>query len=946
MSGQSSQESELSGHGLSWQNPPATIDDGLKALGNIIGRGLLIFDQMQADVKEENFKQAADNLNQFFGLLTAEYKSLRLANNSFKQKSTETLKNTLASIDPSKFPNVDALSLLLDALKTHLTTVIAKVATAQDLERLSDKLPSLSDIRKDLTTETQLKQSLGQVNSTLEEVPDKVVERLLNSDNFKTAVQHPPFPAVNELQQGLATQTLVQGVPQAVRAALLGPSSDPDSGVQPPALVTMQGFDAFKTEIRQEIQLLPKGATMDEIKAHLDERTRSTSAPPPPAGVTAADLTTFKDEIKGMINAIPIPDSTLAVTPATLNTFKDEIKEMIQAIPTTHPVPDVTLDTFNTFKNEVKQTIDSIPRGPTLEQIASLLQAQFAQQPQTGTGATSGAQAATSSTAPSASTAQIQNQSSGTVGNQGTTLSSAQTASSSQAQGQVRSASQAQNQTPGGPGVQRPATSPLDFTFNPENPDAARVRNPFTSSTENVQEQDARSVGEKRPVSPTAEQSEAQKMARTAIQGANDQEGNAQGVTDPESSTTRTPPAGTTNRNYITINISTKERVADSCLDQVFKDLAKGTWTSLEDMDHPDLNANTWLGKIKTCHTREVRQKLAAAKEGYKDESYRSTPRCFIAEMQKKPCISEDGDEWTWTQHDAMVTCPACDTANPEFKSHQCLRVKDETTLWLLNPTPEDINTQKECDDKHGAIRRGDAAPGASRGAGPGPAPGAGGAGGPGGSAAGGPTTGRTGRNRGFSNVSTRTNRSLRSRTSRGGTAESHDDDQPPMSPSKARRSMRAIRSKLHLTSKASKSEAETRFEDMFAERPEQSGSRLPFRAGTLPTSHSVNFDTLPTRPTDPSKAGKLQRSKSGNLLNTLGGYINPTNWVSRGESSTITSESRVGLLASEQNGGHGNGHANGHSNGHHDDYEEDPLGAGLILPNGRGTSSHGFDTF
>lgn len=89
MSGQSSQESELSGHGLSWQNPPATIDDGLKALGNIIGRGLLIFDQMQADVKEENFKQAADNLNQFFGLLTAEYKSLRLANNSFKQKSTE-----------------------------------------------------------------------------------------------------------------------------------------------------------------------------------------------------------------------------------------------------------------------------------------------------------------------------------------------------------------------------------------------------------------------------------------------------------------------------------------------------------------------------------------------------------------------------------------------------------------------------------------------------------------------------------------------------------------------------------------------------------------------------------------------------------------------------------------------------------------------------------------
>ncbi|KAH0038688.1 hypothetical protein KCU78_g1443, partial [Aureobasidium melanogenum] len=1347
MSGESSKESELSGHGLSWQNPPATVDDGLKALGNTIGRGVLIFDQIQADIKEENFEQVADNLNQFFAMLTAEYKSLRLANKSFNQKSTEVerlrdqltaLKDTLTTIDSEKIPNAESiaqrLSSHLDTLKEGLATtndlgslatskavedlsakipsiaglattndlenlatsknvedlstkipsvaglatskgledlsakipsvaglatsddienlverfpslaglarseelndlakklpsteglarsgelkslatsaqldtlasklpstaglaksteltplatsaqldplakssqleglaktenlqqlatkkqvetlsenipsvaglartedlerlatnqqvqtlsdempsttglarseeinnlatevgkitaklptgqlygsvpmtdwhaghsaqlqrVIGRVtslpssaqhsaametlglhvsaevgtlpklqdihqglatskqiedletkipsttglATTQDIRELEQKLPktdglatsqniqnlesalpkaedirkglatsaevqeavsqmtppSLSDIRKDLITETQLKKSLGQVSSTLEEVPDKVVERLLSSDNFKTAVQHPSFPAVNELQRGLATQTLVQGVPQAVRAALLNPSSDPDSGVQPPALVTMQGFDAFKTEIRQELQSLPKGVTMDEIKAHLDERARSTSGPPPPAGVTAAEFTTFKDEIQGMINAIPTPDYTLAVTLDTFNTFKDEIKGMIQAIPTAHPVPSVTPNTLNTFKEEVKQQINSIPQGPTLEQIATLLQSQFRQQPQTGTGTTSGAQDATSSTTQSASTSELGNQPSNTPEDQGATASSTQSAF----------ASQAQDQATGAVRPERPATSQTGFTFEPPHSDNAQVRNPFSSSTGNVasssdrvQEQDTRSVGDKRPLSPTAEQSEAQKMARTidnTIQEGNDQEDNARGTTEPGSSTTQTP-ARSVNESYLVIDVSTRGRVADSCLDQVFKELAEGSWTPPRDMDNPNIEANSWLGKLKTCIQRETKQKLAAGRPNYDEGTYTSSPRCYIGEIQKKPCVSEAGEKWAWTDHDRNRTCPACSTAHPEFKSHQCLKVKDENTLWLLNPTPENINTQKNCDDKYRGVPRGDVAPGASRGAGPGPGPGGpgpgtGGAGGPGGPASGGPASGgpgsrRGGRPRGLSGASVRT---LRSRTSRGGNSETHDDIQPPMSPSKARKSMRAIRSKLHLPSKASKSETEARFEDMFAERPEQSASGLPFRPGTLSTSHSVNFDTLQTRPMDPSKSGKLQRSKSGgNLLNALSGYINPTNWLSRSENSNLASESRVGLLASEQNGGlengHANGAANGHANGHHDDHLnghnrtnengsfEDPLGAGDMFPTTRGTSSHHFGT-
>ncbi|KAH0333756.1 hypothetical protein KCU81_g9735, partial [Aureobasidium melanogenum] len=582
-----------------------------------------------------------------------------------------------------------------------------------------------------------------------------------------------------------------------------------------------------------------------------------------------------------------------------------------------------------------------------------LLQTQSRQHPQTGTGTTSGAQAPNSPTAQSTSNTQTQNQSSSTAPTSQArdqtapgALPSDQTASSSQSRGQGTSTFQA-GQSLGTSGLQDPTPPRGRFSFDPANSRAAP--NPFDSSTEDLSRH---SVGDKRPVSPAAEQGEAQKMARTigsTLEEGSRQRNNTRGVTDPEPSTTRTPPAQTTNRNYIEINVSTKERVKDSCLDQVFKNLAEGTWRSPEDMDDPDLDVNSWLGKIKACHTRDVKQKLAASGEGYNEESYRSAPRCYVGEMQKKPCVSLDGDKWTWSQHDANLTCPACETANPEFDSHQCLKVKDQNTFWLLNPTPDNINTQRACDDKHNAGRRGDAAPGASRSARPGPGPGPG----PGGPTAGGPgdssTTRRGGRHRGFSNVSAISTRTTRSRTSRGGTAETHDDVQPQTSPSKSKLSFRKFLPQKKPKETKSAAETEARFQDMFAVRPaEQDGSRLPrlpYRPVTLPTSHSVNFNA---QSREPSKSHQLQRSKSTNLLSRL----NPLNWGSNVAGADVTSESRVELLASEQNGGHENEHtnghanreANGHSNGHHDDhlnghngtaendtYETDPLGAGLI---------------
>lgn len=108
----------------------------------------------------------------------------------------------------------------------------------------------------------------------------------------------------------------------------------------------------------------------------------------------------------------------------------------------------------------------------------------------------------------------------------------------------------------------------------------------------------------------------------------------------------------------------------------------------------------------------------------------------------------------------------------------------------------------------------------------------------------------------------------------------------------------------------------------------------------------------------DPSKSGKLQQSKTGNLLH----YANPANLrIFHPEVPDLTSESRVRLLASERNGGNANGHAKGHSNGYSNEYrnelvsghgngqlddhsnghngaiendspERDPLGAGIII--------------
>lgn len=89
MSSNQIEQSELLALGLSWQNPPATLSDGLKVLGDTIRKGLAIIDQMQSEMRDDNFEEAANTLNELLALLTEDSKAFATANERFDSKTND-----------------------------------------------------------------------------------------------------------------------------------------------------------------------------------------------------------------------------------------------------------------------------------------------------------------------------------------------------------------------------------------------------------------------------------------------------------------------------------------------------------------------------------------------------------------------------------------------------------------------------------------------------------------------------------------------------------------------------------------------------------------------------------------------------------------------------------------------------------------------------------------
>lgn len=248
---------------------------------------------------------------------------------------------------------------------------------------------------------------------------------------------------------------------------------------------------------------------------------------------------------------------------------------------------------FNTFKTEVRDMIGDISRGPSLDQIAALLQGTRPQQLQASTSSTPGAQAAHVSTTPSAS------------------MSPPSTAAVSTVQAASRS--QTNIQPPDAPGVRATnVRSTSSITFDSTHRGTAPSQLPLPRTSTAVQEpaQDpAASVqslgppvaGQKhdRPYSPTNERA-SRKSARTidtTIEKPFSQEQATQRAVTADTTSRTSPP--TTNRFYLEIDVSTRGRVEDSCLDPVFKQLARETWNDPQNYDNPRLDPNSWLGKVK-----------------------------------------------------------------------------------------------------------------------------------------------------------------------------------------------------------------------------------------------------------------------------------------------------------------------------------------------------------
>lgn len=566
------------------------------------------------DVDSE-IKRLGDNLSD---LATAQQVSAIEA----RIPSTKDLQEGLATSSQVKSLEGAVSNIRPPSLEAIREDLVTGEQFSERIGELETSLEPLAEIRQDMATQHQLDAKLKDVNSSLGQLSAKVVEHLLKSDNFKAAVRHPAPTSVGDLQRGLATQALVEGMPQTLRTALLSPSPDPESEQQPPSVVTVDAFEFFKHEIRQEISNLPKGATVDEISTEV---------------ATVHDINTFKEELRGMIQSIPV------ATPAP-------------ATPTVSPAM------FNTFKEEMRGIIGDIPRGPSLDQIAALLQGTRPQQPQASTSSTPGAQAASSFTTHSASTSQPPTAAASTV--------------------QAASRSHTNSQLPDLSGVRASnVRSSSSITFDSTHRGTAPIQLSLPRTSTAVQEpaQDpAASVqslgppvaGQKhdRQYSPTNERA-SQKSARTidtTIEEPSSQEQATQRAITADPTSRTSPP--TADRFYLEIDVSTRGQVEDSCLDPVFKQLARNTWTDPQNYDDPRLDPNSWLGKVRTCRSRDDKQKLAAREQDYNADEYTSLPRCFIGEIQKKPCISEEGVQWTWNDHDLNLTCPPLRNWSPRFQ--------------------------------------------------------------------------------------------------------------------------------------------------------------------------------------------------------------------------------------------------------------------------------------
>lgn len=144
-------------------------------------------------------------------------------------------------------------------------------------------------------------------------------------------------------------------------------------------------------------------------------------------------------------------------------------------------------------------------------------------------------------------------------------------------------------------------------------------------------------------------------------------------------------------RPYVVINVKSMAHIKNSILHEWIRNKY-----SVEPAYSQSGHLTSFKGKMAECTNRLTNKA-------------RTTPRCFTQEIPRTagpPNLKGKAQErfkWSWLEHDTNIPCP-----NVIFEDHQCLKVVNHTTLWLINPKPDDWDRQEQCDiENHEAETQG-----------------------------------------------------------------------------------------------------------------------------------------------------------------------------------------------------------------------------------------------
>ena len=136
-------------------------------------------------------------------------------------------------------------------------------------------------------------------------------------------------------------------------------------------------------------------------------------------------------------------------------------------------------------------------------------------------------------------------------------------------------------------------------------------------------------------------------------------------------------------KQYVIIDVSNPQRIQHSVLN---------AWIRAKYADSFD----AFKTIMNACLSRQTRERTRRPQDAP------NPPKCFVQESYRRagPLNARGRGanrwKWDWPAHDANKACP--NVGNTSDPPHQCLKVADANTLWLLNPLREDFDNQERFD--------------------------------------------------------------------------------------------------------------------------------------------------------------------------------------------------------------------------------------------------------